>query len=99
MKVFSVLPIGRRSSVAFVHRTGGCALEPVELNVYPDSPEGKASRRQRVELGLTIRDVAKAFGVSAVEVSGVERGSHRPESWEAWVGGLLKIGERKDGAT
>lgn len=98
MKIFSVLPVGKRTTEAFVHRTGGCALETVEIDVFPDSPQGKSARKLRVDLGLTIRDVAKAFGVSAVEVSGVELGSHRPESWEAWIGGLLQLGERKDGA-
>lgn len=96
MKVIEIMPIGKHKAWAFVTRADGCGVDEIEVNEYPPSPAGEDARKLRVECGLRLHDVAKALGVGAAEVSGVERGSHVPENWAAWVFGIVKLGERRE---
>lgn len=71
-------PVGKRTATAFgVHG-------PIELPEYPPSPQGRAFRDARVAAGLTIREMAKRIGLSAVHVSDVERGAAVPEDWASF---------------
>lgn len=61
-----VAPIGKRIMATFHGR--------YEVDDYPPSPRGRAVRDLRVELGLGLRDTAMALGLTAVQLSDLERG-------------------------
>lgn len=72
-------PIGTRS----VH--SACGVHgPIEIPEYTPSPQGRAFRNARVAADVTIREMAKRLGLSAVHLSDVERGAAVPEDWSAF---------------
>jgi hypothetical protein len=93
VRLTPVPPTCLRETHGFVTRGDGCGTERVTIPEYPPSPGGEALRTLRVKLGLSLRDAARALGVTAVEMSGVERGSYRPESW-AGAAALLQDAAR-----
>lgn len=72
-------PIGTRTAylVCGVHG-------PIEVPEYPPSPQGRAFRNARVAADMTLREMAKRLGLSAVHLSDVERGAAVPEDWTAF---------------
>lgn len=73
MKLIDIAPIGTREGLTF-HGT-------FTMQVYPDSPGGRAFRDARVAAGLTLGEMARRLGLRPAELSAVERGSMRPENW------------------
>jgi hypothetical protein len=63
----------------------------MDVHRYPPSPEGKRFRARRVERGLSLGDVARAFGCTVVDASDLERGGKRPEDWAAAFAALEKV--------
>lgn len=82
MRVVPVRPVGRTTrSLGLVRPSDGgpCRIEPVATREYPPSPLGAQLRRYRtaVDRGgdhVSLGDAARAIGVSAVDVSDLERG-------------------------
>lgn len=66
MKLTPVTPIGKRTMVTF--------HGDYEVDAFPPSPRGRALRDLRVELGQGLRETARALGLSAVQLSDLERG-------------------------
>lgn len=64
-------------------RTGMTIHGPLTLPDYPPSPEAAALRQARVDAGISLREMARRLGISAVDLSAVERGSKVPEDWGA----------------
>lgn len=84
MTLVKVEPIGTRQAEGFAMRQhGGCGYATWEQAVYPESPEGEALRRLRVERGLALRRAADILGVRAVDLSAVEMGRMRFEDFSA----------------
>ena len=70
-----VEPIGKRKIFAHIHH----ADRPhewgeIEIDDYPPSPEGKKLRDLRVQLGIGLREASRLLGLTAVQLSSVERG-------------------------
>lgn len=99
LRLREVHPIARRGTVALVDRRATRAqrrrgddygsgivggLEVVTLPVYPPSPHGAELRQLRTLLGLSIGEAARALGVSAVELSDLERGRRVPVDPSDW---------------
>jgi hypothetical protein len=85
-------PIGTRAV-----RSACGAHGPIEIPEYPPSPQGRAFRNARVAADVTIRDMAKRLGLSAVHVSDVERGAAVPEDWSAFWRASELPGEGSNG--
>jgi hypothetical protein len=69
-----VEPVGRQKTFAFVNPGG---LEEIEMLVYPEATResGDRLRAARVALGMGLRAASQRLGLSAVELSAVERGA------------------------
>lgn len=76
MTVIPVQPIGSHRSMAFVTRTTGCGLAEVEAQEFPSENVhwGQALRDFRLTLDLSLREAANVLGLSAVDMSSLERG-------------------------
>jgi len=81
-----VEPIGMRRTQAFVNRGHaddgtpiGHSFEEIDMPMYPDDARlaGRELREIRVALGLSLRDAARAIGISVAQVSDIERGRAR----------------------
>jgi hypothetical protein len=74
VKLTPVDPIGTQRTWAFVNPGG---LEEIEMAVYPEATrvEGERLRVARVEMGIGLREASKRLGLSAVDLSRVERGA------------------------
>lgn len=98
MKLIDVDPIGEETGPAFVDGPGIHELRMVTRAVYPDSG-GRAFRAARVDASISLREMARRLGLSAVELSSVERGSARPEDWDAFwrASGVQRQSEVKNG--
>jgi DNA-binding XRE family transcriptional regulator len=71
-----VEPIGTRTAYAHVNRGDKPHYwGPVEFPDFPPSPEGDALRELRMRLRVTLREAAQYLGLSAVDVSALERGA------------------------
>jgi hypothetical protein len=82
VRITPVAPIGKCKTMAFVNRgRAGCSFENIELDVFPDSPDGKKLRARRHELDMSLRQLANLLGISPVETSGLETGSHTVDDW------------------
>lgn len=85
--IHPVAPIGTRRSLTHInrgHADDGKPLnhswEMVDHDAFPPEAEaaGRELRRLRVEVaGLTLREAAKALGISIVQLSDLERGRAR----------------------
>jgi hypothetical protein len=84
MKLIKASPSGYERSPAFVTRARGCELEDVRSPVYRVSARAGALRTLRQGARLGLRDAASELGVSAVELSGLERGRLVPEDEKEW---------------
>lgn len=73
----SVEPTGSSAGLALVCRTGSSTIRRVMSAVYPPSPRGKALRELRVNEGpfMSMCNVGRLLGLSAVQVSSLESGS------------------------
>lgn len=69
-----VEPVGRQKTFAFVNPGG---FEEVEMPVYPEATcaDGDRLRTVRVALRIGLREASQRLGLSAVELSAVERGA------------------------
>jgi hypothetical protein len=69
-----VEPVGRQKTFAFVNPGG---FEEVEMAVYPEATReaGGRLRTARVGLHMGLREASQRLGLSAVELSAVERGA------------------------
>lgn len=82
LKILDVTPVGSTPSVCDL-------VAPIgnhhELPVYPESPRGKALRDLRVSRGLSLREAARAAGLSDERLGGLERGRYTlaDEQWGA----------------
>ncbi len=84
-----VAPIGKRQAHGFRHHMDGKVDYQWEDDEYPASPRGERLRTQRVAAGVGLRDAGRAFNMTPVELSGLERGTYTltDEQWEtvlAW---------------
>ncbi|WP_108723052.1 helix-turn-helix domain-containing protein [Mesorhizobium sp. ORS 3428] len=61
------------------------------MRYFDDAEYGAAVRRARTEKGLSLRDIATAFGVRLALVSYVERGGEPTPEFEAAAKSKLKI--------
>lgn len=103
----AVTPIHHRRSMAFVSRRDDgapdglrCGIEPIDQPVYPPSPEGEKLRKERQRAGLGLGEGARALGLSAMEMSQLERGSRRFELAYDWIRArevLTREGRRRRG--
>jgi len=93
VKLIKVMPIGRTKRTGFVTSHGGCGVETWEEDAFPDSPLGREARALRRRFSLTMGDVARAFGITVVDVSDIERGRQEPESWSEWRDAVRRLGE------
>lgn len=85
MKIEPVESLGKKKIMAFVRRTDGTSgVDEVEVDSYPPSEDGESLRILRVSLSMSLRKAADALGVSVIELSGLERGSHRPAGPHNW---------------
>ena len=78
-------PSGR--AVAFVHRadgTGGLG----EIDSYTPTEEGSLLRRRRVEMGLSLRELASRLSLTPAEVAALECGRAGTSDWDAVFAGL-----------
>jgi len=85
MRLIKASPSGYERSAAFVTRARGCGLEDIRSPVYRVSARAGALRTLRQGAGLGLRDAASEMGVSAVELSGLERGRLLPEDENEWL--------------
>lgn len=88
-------PVGLQKAWAFVERersVGVSGLEVIEVPAFPHSPQGLKLREAREAAGLSIGEAARLAGCAVSAWSGLERGSHVAENWDAAFA-LLK---RKD---
>ncbi len=91
--------LGKRETHAFVDwhdkTTGEMRgdFRPVSVDVYPTSPCGEALRHLRVLAGLGLRETAAMLGLSAVDLSALERGSATLTDAE-WVDVFQAIRDR-----
>ena len=69
MNITWVKPIGMQAALLPCGQTGGA------VPVYPDSPRGAKLRAIRLNARLGLNDAAERLGVTAVELSAVERGA------------------------
>ncbi|SRR5258706_14950829 len=76
MNVAKKAPVAFESSMALFKRATGCSFEPYDRPVYRRDPRGAALRVLRVELKVSFLMGADWLGISVVEMSGLERGSH-----------------------
>ena len=69
-----VEPVGMQRTWAFLNPGG---LEPVEMPSYPEATRAAGERLRTVRVGLRmgLREASNILGLSAVEVSCVERGA------------------------
>lgn len=75
LAITRVAPIGEQVGEALVCGFDGCGLEEVAVPVYPPSPMGRKLRDLRLALGLNLRAAAARLGISASDLSALERGS------------------------
>ena len=80
MKIVKVNPIGEHNGTAIV----GGHLREVPLPTYPPSPDGKRLREKRIAVGLSLREAAIVLGLSAVDLSMLERGAARLSTAKEW---------------
>lgn len=86
-----VVPIGIRQTLAFVDYTPEArargmrnGLQPIGVPEYPPHPRGRALRDLRVDLGLGLRQATAMLGLTAVELSALERGASTLEPAAEW---------------
>lgn len=79
-----VEPVGQREGTALVCRRGKAEVRAVAIDVFPADDEARGTRLHdlRVSLDLNLRQAAKRVGISAADLSAVERGELRPSSEE-----------------
>lgn len=98
MKLIPVAPIGQHSSLAFVMRESGCGIEDVVAVDFPPEHEerGRKLRNTRVIAGIGLRQCAKLFGISVVELCKLERGSSTlsEADWD-WVYKIIEEHKEK----
>lgn len=83
IEVIPVAPIGKREVIGFITGSEGCGPSMTAINAYPEAPRAKELRDRRLGADLTLREWADVLGVSVVEASGLERGSHTVNDWDA----------------
>lgn len=71
----AVTPIGQKQGYGFACGPNGGGLALLTTDEYPPHPTGQLVRDLRVTLGIALRDASKALGLTAVELSSLERGS------------------------
>lgn len=93
LTVTPVAPIGARKAMAFVEHVDESlsGLHEVELPIYPDSPHGRKLRELRIRHGVGLRYCSELLGLTAVEVSGLERGSHTTDEWDEVFARLASV--------
>ena len=94
MKLVKADPSGYERSAAFVTRARGCGLEDVRSPMYAVSARAGALRTLRKVARLGLRDAAIELGVSAIELSSLERGRMVPEDENEWLK-MLETLERR----
>lgn len=95
MKLRAAEPAGYERGPAFVTRARGCGLEDVRTPVYEKGSNAAALRLLRTHAKLGLRDAASALGISAVELSGLERGRLVPEDKNDWLKMLETMAHRR----
>lgn len=73
----AVEPIGTRTVRGFACRADGSAINEWTEPEYPDYPDGRALRQLRLDLQLILREAAAILGMSATDLSALERGRRR----------------------
>lgn len=78
-RVEPVAPIGRNEAgLGFVsHSDGGCGVEPVFSNIYPDNG-GDGLRKTRIACRFSLREAAALLEMTPVDLAGLERGQSKP---------------------
>jgi ribosome-binding protein aMBF1 (putative translation factor) len=74
IKVVPVASTGKRTAAGLVRRAGGCKVENVEVDVYPESPYAHPLVTARRTAGLSVRQAANRVGLSPREFSDLEAG-------------------------
>lgn len=81
--VTPVEPAGERGGYGFVSYTDGTSgVGPVMVKEWPASPRGREIGKARSAAGLLLRQAAAVFGLSAVDLSGLEHGRFVTEQWD-----------------
>jgi hypothetical protein len=79
VKLIDVPPNGSRVALGCGPAGGGL---PTELHTYPQTSHCRAIRAVRIVKALSLRQAAEMMGLTAVELSAVERGAKQPEDWQ-----------------
>ena len=92
-----VAPVSTRRGCAFVTRESGCGVEERDFHVYPESERGERLRRERVAAGLYLGEAARRLGLSASELSGLERGRYDTDEagWAACFAAIERYRGKK----
>lgn len=83
--------IGRETVCGFGRKSDGTSFYEWEVDVFPTSPNGKKLRELRKDRDIGLRDAAKALGISATELSSLERGSATCAEWEELFQALREV--------
>lgn len=84
MKFVEARPVKYTRGTAFLTRERGCTLEEILTPIYTIGSCARILTMQRKHLGLGLREAALRLQISAVELSGLERGHLVPERGSDW---------------
>ena len=98
MKLEKVASTGATRTLAFVDyadRSG--EMKEVDLLVYPPHPQGDRLREARVQVSVSMGELAKVLGITAAELSGLEHGSYTTDQagWDECWTALYELREKK----
>lgn len=93
-----VEPIGTRTAYGHINRgRGNHEWGPFEIPDYPRSENGQRLRALRVSKEVGLRDTAKALGLSALELSELERGARTTDDWPALLAAVDALTDARNG--
>lgn len=92
MNLIRMEPVGYTTALGHYTGKDGIAHDlPVSLPTWPHSPHGEELRNLRRACSVGLREAAKRAGLTAEQLSGLERGRY-DLSPEDWMGLRRKIG-------
>lgn len=98
VKLKEVASIGVTVSPGFACGGKDGGFRMLQMPEYPPHPEGEMLRDLRVSFQIGLREAADAMGVSATDLSALERGSKAAEDTAGWkwlMQCLVELKEKK----
>lgn len=84
MRIIKVKPTGTRKAFGHIHYTSRPhEWGEFEMPTYPPSPMGERLRDERQRRDFGLRETARALGLRAEQVSGLEHGRYTVDDWDA----------------